>query len=146
MQYFVHMNDDNIVVENIKLEDGLTPGKDVFLPAFAERLIKVDKPAPIGKMFDGKNFVTPPRGEVIFMDISSAQARIQLSRMTGNNNKDLLSNLEQASDLSRETQIWLDNRGVWNRYSSFVGEICSKLDMTKEQIERLFTEARSIQA
>ena len=80
------------------------------------------------------------------MDISSAQARIQLSRMKGNNNKDLLSSLEQASDLSRETQIWLDNRGVWNRYSSFVGEIFSKLDMTKEQIERLFTEARSIQA
>lgn len=82
-----------------------------------------------------------PQAPLPVPDVSSAQAKIQLSRA-----KFLPAVKETVAALGGEVEIWFTDARAWQRNNPHVNEIGAGLNLTPSEIDDLFREAAKIDA
>jgi len=74
-------------------------------------------------------------------DVSSAQAKIQLSRA-----KFLSAVKDTVAEIGGEVEIWFTDARTWQRNNPHVNEIWAGLNLSPAEIDNLFREAAKIDA
>jgi hypothetical protein len=141
MQTFAHVL-DGAVREIVSVPDGLRPGWDIYTLDFAADLKPCGADVRERWLFDGSDFAAPPVSpETVPSEVSSAQAKIQLSRAGF-----LPAVKATVEAMGGEVEIWFTDARVWQRNNPHVVEIGTGLHLSSDEIDGLFRDAAKIDA
>lgn len=130
---------DGVAVELWSAPDDLIP-----FDCFPEELAATFYPkgdANVGWLLENDSFTAPAAAPAPITDVSSAQAKIQLSRSGF-----LLPVKASVEAIGGEVEIWFTDARTWQRNNPHVIEIGAGLTLSPAEIDDLFREAAKIDA
>jgi hypothetical protein len=135
---------DAVVIDAFPLPDDIVPGRDVMPPD--QTYVECGADVRAGWTYDGEKFVEVlpeplPMPDLGIPDVSSAQAKIQLSRAGF-----LLPVKASVEAIGGEVEIWFTDARTWQRNNPHVIEIGAGLALSPAEIDDLFREAAKIDA